>query len=58
MTLRQKMEAAFGSVDACKKKLAESAVAQFGSGWAWLVFDGDNLKVLKTGNAMIHSRKA
>ena len=45
------MEAAFGSVDACKKTLAESAITQFASGWAWLVFDGDNLKVMKTGNA-------
>jgi Fe-Mn family superoxide dismutase len=51
LTLKQKMEAAFGSVDACKTELAESAVSQFGSGWAWLVFDGDNLKVMKTGNA-------
>jgi Fe-Mn family superoxide dismutase len=45
------MEAAFGSVDACKKELAASAVAQFGSGWAWLVFDGASLKILNTANA-------
>jgi superoxide dismutase, Fe-Mn family len=51
LTLKQKMEAAFGSVDVCKKELVNSAVTQFGSGWAWLVFDGDNLKVMKTGNA-------
>lgn len=49
--LKQKMEAAFGSVDACKRELADHALAQFGSGWAWLVFDGDNLKVTNTGNA-------
>jgi superoxide dismutase, Fe-Mn family len=49
--LKQKMEAAFGSVEACKKELANNAVAQFGSGWAWLVLDGDKLKVLKTGDA-------
>ena len=24
---------------------------QFGSGWAWLVLDGDKLKIVKTGNA-------
>ncbi|MBN1548868.1 MAG: Fe-Mn family superoxide dismutase, partial [Syntrophaceae bacterium] len=24
---------------------------QFGSGWAWLVLDGDALKIVKTGNA-------
>jgi Fe-Mn family superoxide dismutase len=51
--LKQKIEAAFGSVDACKKELASAAVAQFGSGWAWLVLDGGALKVVKTANADI-----
>jgi Fe-Mn family superoxide dismutase len=49
--LKQKMEEAFGSVDACKKELADNAIAQFGSGWAWLVLEGSNLKVVKTANA-------
>jgi len=49
--LKAKMDAAFGGVDACKKELANAAVEQFGSGWAWLVLDGDKLKVVKTGNA-------
>lgn len=49
--LKQKMEAAFGSVDVCKKELANAAVTEFGSGWAWLVLDGDKLKVVKTTNA-------
>jgi Fe-Mn family superoxide dismutase len=49
--LKRKMETAFGSVDACKKELANQAVAQFGSGWAWLVLEGSNLKVVKTANA-------
>ncbi|MFZ3049030.1 MAG: superoxide dismutase [Desulfatirhabdiaceae bacterium] len=49
--LKQKMEASFGSVDACRKALASAAVSQFGSGWAWLVLDGDTLKVVKTANA-------
>jgi Fe-Mn family superoxide dismutase len=49
--LKQKMEASFGSVDACKKELASAAVSQFGSGWAWLVLDGDKLKVVNTANA-------
>lgn len=49
--LKQKMEEAFGSVDACKKELSAAAVAQFGSGWAWLVLEGAKLKVLKTANA-------
>ncbi len=49
--LKQKMEASFGSVDACKKELAAAAVAQFGSGWAWLIVEGEKLKVLKTADA-------
>jgi superoxide dismutase, Fe-Mn family len=49
--LKQKIEASFGSADACRKELANAAVTQFGSGWAWLVKDGDKLKVVKTGNA-------
>jgi Fe-Mn family superoxide dismutase len=49
--LKQKIEAAFGSVDACKKELATAATSQFGSGWAWLALDGDKVAVIKTGNA-------
>ena len=49
--LKQRIEASFGSVEACKKELATMAVSQFGSGWAWLVLDGGNLKVVKTANA-------
>jgi Fe-Mn family superoxide dismutase len=49
--LKQRMDASSGSVDACKKWLASAAVAQFGSGWAWLVLEGALLKVVKTPNA-------
>ncbi len=49
--LKGKIEASFGSVDAFKKELASTAVSQFGSGWAWLVLDGTQLKVVKTANA-------
>jgi Fe-Mn family superoxide dismutase len=49
--LKQKIEASFGSVDACKKELASAAVSQFGSGWVWLVLNGGKLKVVKTANA-------
>jgi Fe-Mn family superoxide dismutase len=49
--LKQKIEASFGSVEACKKELATAATTQFGSGWAWLAQDGDKLQVIKTGNA-------
>lgn len=49
--LKVKIEASFGTVDVCKKELATAATTQFGSGWAWLVLDGDKLKVIKTSNA-------
>ncbi len=49
--LKRKMEKAFGSVDTCKKELARAAISQFGSGWAWLVFDGDTLRAVTTSNA-------
>lgn len=49
--LKKGIEAAFGSVEVCKKELAAAAMGQFGSGWAWLVLDGDAIKVVKTGNA-------
>jgi Fe-Mn family superoxide dismutase len=49
--LKRKMEASFGSVEACTNELAGAAGSQFGSGWAWLVLDGDKLKAVKTGNA-------
>jgi len=49
--LKQRIEASFGSVESCKQELASAAVTQFGSGWAWLVLDGDQIKVVKTSNA-------
>ncbi len=49
--LKARLEADFGSVDACRQALAGAATSQFGSGWAWLVADGDKLRVVKTGNA-------
>ena len=49
--LKKKIEASFDSVDACKKEFSSAAVSQFGSGWAWLVLDGDKIKVIKTSNA-------
>ncbi|HXC28956.1 MAG TPA: superoxide dismutase [Stellaceae bacterium] len=42
----------FGSADKFAKEFKEAAVTQFGSGWAWLVFDAGKLKVIKTANAI------
>ena len=49
--LKKKLEASFETFDAFKKEFAAAATSQFGSGWVWLVPDGDKLKVIKTGNA-------
>ena len=51
--LKPKIEAAYGTVDACKKELSTAALAQFGSGWVWLVLNGGKLAVVKTGNAAV-----
>ncbi len=50
-TLKRLMESSFGSVDTCKKEFSHAAVEQFGSGWAWLVQEGEKLKVVKTADA-------
>ncbi|SEL94443.1 superoxide dismutase, Fe-Mn family [Syntrophus gentianae] len=48
---KKQIEASFGTLEACKKELTTAAMTQFGSGWAWLVRDGQKLKVIKTANA-------
>jgi Fe-Mn family superoxide dismutase len=49
--LKAAIESAFGSFEDFKKELTLAAVGQFGSGWAWLVTDNGQLKVVKTANA-------
>ncbi len=45
------LEKAFGSVDAFVEKFSGAATTRFGSGWAWLVLDGNkNLAVYSTAN--------
>ncbi|MDB5662463.1 MAG: superoxide dismutase [Sphingomonas bacterium] len=39
------IESGFGSTEAMLKKLQEEAVNHFASGWAWLVLEGDALKI-------------
>jgi superoxide dismutase, Fe-Mn family len=40
----------FGSLDELKAKIAEAGTGRFGSGWAWLVKNGDKLEVYSTAN--------
>lgn len=49
--LAERIGASFGSLEALKKELVAAGLAQFGSGWAWLVAEGSSLKVGKTPNA-------
>jgi Fe-Mn family superoxide dismutase len=41
---------AFGSFDDFKEKFEAAGVGQFGSGWAWLILDGDTLAITSTPN--------
>jgi Fe-Mn family superoxide dismutase len=41
---------AFGSFAQFKEQFEANGVAQFGSGWTWLVLDGGELKLTKTPN--------
>jgi superoxide dismutase, Fe-Mn family len=50
-TLERQIIADFGSVKQFESDFKAACIAQFGSGWAWLVFDGNKLVVTKTSNA-------
>ena len=50
--LLKKIEQTFGSYENFKAEFKAAALAQFGSGWAWLAEDEtSNLSVIKTSNA-------
>ena len=49
--LVEEIKNAFGSVEEFKKKFADVALKQFGSGWAWLArIPGDGLEIYGTAN--------
>ena len=48
--LASAIDSAFGSFDAFKEEFSNAAGTRFGSGWAWLVVDGGELKVTSTAN--------
>lgn len=59
--LADRINSAFGSFDKFKEDFKQAGVTQFGSGWAWLVLDGGDLKITKTPNAelpLVHGQTA
>ena len=58
--LAEMIDKSFGGFEQFKAEFAKAATGQFGSGWAWLVKDGDKLAVVRTGNAdnpLVHGQK-
>lgn len=49
--VRQLIDDKFGDAKAFGKAFSEAAVAHFGSGWIWLVLDGEALKIVTTHDA-------
>lgn len=51
----------FGSYDEFKEQFSKSAITNFGSGWTWLVKEGDKLAILNTDDAdsaLAHGKEA
>ncbi|WP_270089728.1 superoxide dismutase [Sphingobacterium sp. SYP-B4668] len=48
--LDQAIKRSFGSFESFKDEFSKAALGQFGSGWAWLVKDGNQLKIGSTPN--------
>lgn len=58
--IASRINAAFGGYDKFAEELKNAGITQFGSGWAWLVLDGNALKITKTPNAdtpLAHGQK-
>ncbi len=49
--LKQAIEDSFETIENFKEEFKAAAMGQFGSGWAWLVVDNNELKIMKTANA-------
>lgn len=49
--LQELILSSFGDMTTFETTFKQAAVTQFGSGWAWLVYDEGSLKIIKTSNA-------
>ena len=48
--LAEAISSTFGGIDALKEQVNDAGVKRFGSGWAWLIWDGTGLAVVSTPN--------
>lgn len=58
--IAKKIDITWGSYEVFAEELKNAGVTQFGSGWAWLIQDGKELKIIKTANAdtpLAHGQK-
>ena len=53
--LQEELNRAFGSTEECVSQLIQAGAAHFGSGWAWLIHDGSDLRITTTSNAELPS---
>jgi Fe-Mn family superoxide dismutase len=49
--IADKIKATWGSYEKFAEEFKNAGITQFGSGWAWLVLDNNQLKITKTPNA-------
>jgi Fe-Mn family superoxide dismutase len=47
----EKIKATWGNFEKFADELKNAGITQFGSGWAWLISEGNELKITKTANA-------
>jgi len=50
--LAQRIDRDFGGLDKLKEMFQAAAVGQFGSGWTWLIAEKNELRIMKSANAM------
>lgn len=51
--LRERIARSFGSYDYFYAEFLKQAMAHFGSGWAWLVLENNELRIITTADAML-----
>jgi Fe-Mn family superoxide dismutase len=49
--LFERLSSSFGGIDGFKQQFVKAGLAQFGSGWVWLVATRGKLEIVATGNA-------